>query len=191
MLNTRAIFERKISKFETQSCVIDGIELMDGDEFKDFSNNLLRDIKFIEDRKDEMYIDSAGKIHGLLAINNDSGDGILIDSQGYDYARYSAFMPKIKPYIEKQISLVADQIIKEATENTSNGSWAMYFEEMEENYGLVVNENNGIGTMLLDELESREEIAEIELGEECFDMTLYLDYCNNLDETESSQNMKM
>lgn len=192
MLTTKAIFERKISAFHTRECEINGIELMNDKEFEIFSKNLLSEQSFIADRKDEMYIGYAGKIHGLLALNIDSGDGILIDSQGYDYPRYAAFMPNIKPYIESQISIVAEQIIKESAENTSNGSWAIYFDEIEESYGIVVKENNGIGTLLLDELTSRDEIAEIEVLDDCFDMTIYLDYCSNLDEEiKPSQNMNM
>lgn len=192
MLNTKAIFERKTSDFELQNCVIEGIALMVEDEFEEFSNNLLEDRDFIIDRKEEMYIDSIGQIHGLLALNVESGDGILIDSQGYKYARYTAFMPNIKPYIEQQISIVAEQIIEEAAENTSNGSWAIYFDEIEESYGIVVKENNGIGTLLLDELTSRDEIAEVEVLDDCFDMTIHLDYCSNLDEEiKPSQNMNM
>ncbi len=192
MLTTKAIFERKISEFHTRECAINGIELMNDKEFETFSKNLLSEQSFIADRKEEMYIDSARKLHGLLALNIDSGDGILIDSQGYDYPRYVAFMPNIKPYIEQQISMVAEQIIKEAAENTSNGIWPIYFDEIEESYGIVVKENNGIGTLLLDELTSRDEIAEIEVLDDCFDMTIYLDYCSNLDEeTKPSQNMNM
>ena len=192
MLTTKAIFERKISAFDAQVCVINGIEVMDENEFEEFSNNLLEDRDFIIDRKEEMFIDSTGQIHGLLALNVESGDGILIDSQGHKYARYTAFMPNIKPYIEQQISIIAEQIIKEAAENTSNGSWAIYFDEIEESYGIVVKENNGIATLLLDELTSRDEIAEIEVLDDCYDMTIYLDYCSNLDEEiKPSQNMNM
>lgn len=192
MLTTKAIFERKISSFATRECVINGIEVMNENEFEEFSNNLLGDQTFVSDRKEEMYIDSRGRIHGLLALNKDSGNGILIDSQGYDYPRYVAFMPNIKPYIDNQISMVAEQIIKEAAENTSNGSWAVYFDEIEESHGLVVKEDNGIGTMLLDALTSRDEIAEIEVLGDCFDMTIYLDYCSNLgEEIKPSQNMEM
>ncbi len=192
MLTTKAIFERKISEFHTRECAINGIELMNDKEFETFSKNLLSEQSFITDRKDEMYIDTTGQIHGLLALNKDSGDGILIDSQGYDYPRYVAFMPNIKPYIDKQISIVAEQIIKESAENTSNGSWAIYFDEIKESYGIVIKENNGIGTLLLDELTSRDEIAEIEVLDDCFDMTIYLDYCSNLDEEiKPSQNMNM
>ena len=114
MLITKAIFERKLSEFDTQNCVIEGIALMGEDEFEEFSNYLLEDRDFIIDRKEEMYRDSIGQIHRLLALNVESGDGILIDSQGHKYARHTAFMPNIKPYIEQQISMIAEQIIKEA-----------------------------------------------------------------------------
>ena len=192
MLTTKARFERKISAFHTRECVINGIELMNEKEFNTFSKNLLSEQSFVADRKEEMFIDSTGQIHGLLALNIDSGDGILIDSKGYDYPRYVAFMPNIKSYIESQISIVAEEIIKESAENTSNGSWAIYFDEIEESYGIVVKDSNGIGTLLLDELTSRDEIAEIEVLDDCFDMTIYLDYCSNLDEEiKPSQNMNM
>ncbi|HZJ99540.1 MAG TPA: DUF6329 domain-containing protein [Tissierellaceae bacterium] len=192
MLITKAIFERKLSEFNTKNCVIEGIELMNGDEFYEFSNNLLEDRNFIIDRKEEMYVDFMGQIHGLLALDMESGDGILIDSQGHKYARYIAFLPNIKPYIEQQISIAAEQIIKEAAENTSNGSWAIYFDEIEESHGIVVKENNGIGTILLDTLNKREEISEIEVLDDCFDMTIYLDYCSNLDEEiKPNQSMNM
>ena len=48
-------------------------------------------------------------------------------------------------------------------------------------YHLMSAKNNGV---------TRDEIAEIEMEEECFDMTMYLDYCSHLDE-ETEQNMKM
>lgn len=190
MLITKAIFERKISEFDTQNCIIEGIEMMNEDEFEDFSKNLLDDKDFIKNRKEEMYIDGKGLVHGLLALNMDSGHGILIDSQGFDYARYTAFLPSIKSYIDNHISMVVDKIIEEATENSSNGSWVIYFDEIEENHGLIIKENNGIGTMLLKELENREEIAELEIGDGCFDMMFYSEHLSIIDD-EIEQNIKM
>lgn len=138
-----------------------------------------------------MFTDSLGEIHCILALNEESGDGILINSGGYDYARFVSFTPNIKPYIEQQIELLADQIIKNAAENTSNGSWIISFEEISEQYGITIKENNGIRSMLLSELESRKEMAETVADNGCFDMVLYLDYCNNLDESSMEQNIKM
>ena len=191
MLKTNAIFHRKVTELETQSCVIEAIQLMNQKEYGEFSKRLLSDQSFIADKKELMYTDPSGQTHGLLALNEESGDGILIDSSGYDYARYVSFMPNIKAYIDQQISQVADQIFEEAAENTSNGSWIVYFEEIAEEHGLNVTANNGIGTLILNELQSRDGMAEISLEENCLDMTLYLDYCKNINPSELEQNMGM
>lgn len=177
MLKTRAIFARKAPEIKTREAIIKSIQPMNDKEFKEFSRNLLEDRDFIIEKKEEMGVDSKGKVHSILALNIDSGDGILIDSQGFDHARYSAFAPNIKSYIDKQISMLVDKMIEEATENTSNGSWVIYFDEIEENYGLVVKEDNGIGAMVVEELENREELAELEIGDECFDMMFYIEHC--------------
>ncbi|MHB8061438.1 MAG: DUF6329 domain-containing protein [Ruminiclostridium sp.] len=189
MLITNAIFERKIDALRTKPCVIEAIEVMSSEEYENFKSNLLSDRAFIADRKEDMFTDSSGKIHCLLAMNEESGDGILIDSSGYDYARYVSFMPNIKAYIEQKISLAADKIIRNAAENTSNGSWTVSFEESSEQFGITVKENSGIGSMLLSELESRKEMAEIIVEDGCFDMVLYLDYCKNLEQSSMNQNM--
>jgi len=191
MLKTNAIFFRKVSELETQPCVIEAIQLMNQAEYDEFSKGLLRDRSFISDKKEDMFTDTSGQTHCLLALNEESGDGILINSSGYDYARYISFMPNIKTYIDQQISQVADQILQEASENTSNGSWIVYFEEIAEQHSLNVKANNGIGTLLVNELQGREEMAEILLEDDCFDMTLYLDYCKNINPSELEQNMGM
>ena len=191
MLKTNAIFFRKVSELETQPCVIEAIQLMNQSEYDELSKGLLRDRSFISDKKEDMFTDLSGQTHCLLALNEESGDGILIDSSGYNYARYISFMPNIKAYIDQQISQVADQILQEAAENTSNGSWIVYFDEIAEQHSLNVKVNNGIGTLLVNELQGREEMAEINLEEDCLDMTLYLDFCKNINPSELEQNMGM
>lgn len=189
MLITNAIFERKTNALSTRPCVIEAIEVLSSKEYENFKSNLLTDRAFIASRKEDMFTDSSGKIHCLLAMNDESGDGILINSSGYDYSRYVSFMPNIKAYIEQQISLVADKIFSDAAENTSNGSWAVSFEEISEQFELTVKENNGIGSMLLSELESRKEMAEIIVVDGGFNMVLYLDYCKNLEISSMNHNM--
>ena len=85
MLKTNAIFYRKVTELETKPCVIEAIQLMNQKEYGEFSKRLLSDQSFIADKKELMYTDPSGQTHGLLALNEESGDGILIDSSGYDY----------------------------------------------------------------------------------------------------------
>jgi hypothetical protein len=191
MLKINAIFQRKVAALETKPCVIETVNVMSNEEYEEFTSALLMDKSFIAYRKEDMFTDSSGQVHCILAMNDESGDGILIDSNGYDYARYVSFLPNIKPYISQQISHAADLIIEDARCNTSNGSWNIDFEEITKQYGIIVKENNGLENLLLLELESRTETAEISAKEGSFNMVLYPDCCNNLEEKPVEQNMGM
>ncbi|MPM90097.1 hypothetical protein SDC9_137214 [bioreactor metagenome] len=157
---------------EPQPCTIEAIYEMDHDTFENFCNGLTDNNIFITDLNDYMYIDSAGVIHGLLALDTESGDGVLIDSQGYDYARYTAFMPNIKSYIDKQTLLVVEQIVKDACEISDECEYAFDCDIAQKYYGFPVTENNGIGGMLLRELQKREEFLDIEVEEDVFYLKL-------------------
>lgn len=157
---------------------------MDCEKFKEFSNGLLEDRQFIADHKEDMFVDSNGVIHGLLALDMESGDGILIDSSGYDYARYSAFMPNIKPYLDEQIALTADKIIKVAITNAENGRWTFDIDDASRCYEIHIKESNGIGGMLILDLRERQEIGEIVVEGNCFEITLDSEYCNKLKDNE-------
>lgn len=172
MLSTNAIFDRKKSVVDPQPSTIEAVYEMDGDTFKHFCDTLMENHIFISDLKDYMYVDSAGVIHGLLALNTESGDGILIDSQGYDYARYAAFMPNIKEYVDKQIFLVAEQIVKDAIEMSDECDYAFDCESAEKHYGLPVTDDNGIGAILLRKLQDREEFSDIEVEDDVFYLKL-------------------
>ncbi|WP_242652565.1 hypothetical protein [Desulfofarcimen acetoxidans] len=83
-----------------------------------------------------------------------------------------------------RLNQLADQIIRESTQSTSNGTRSVYFDEIQERYHVPVSPDNGIGSMLLNILETRQEMAEIEPMEDGFDMVFYLDYCPNLDKSQ-------
>ena len=71
MLSTKAVFERKLSAIDAKPCVIEAIEEMDHKRFEDFCDNLLRDEQFIADRKEDMFVDSVGVVHGLLPMDTE------------------------------------------------------------------------------------------------------------------------
>jgi hypothetical protein len=183
MLNLQAIFTRKADDYPIWNCVIEKIVELPEKEYKYFKTAPLRDMSFIAENTDIMCRDENGIYHCLLVLGEGSSDGVLIESEGYDYARYSSFMPGAREFVAARINNLADQIIKESTQNTSSGSWIVYFDEMQERYHVPVSPNNGIGSMLMEILEARPEMAELELMEDCFDMVFYLDYCPNLDES--------
>lgn len=91
-LELQAAFEHKPSNFRTSDCVVKQVVRLPGREFDFFKNNLLRDYDFIRDNVDSMFVDK-DKSHCLLVVGEDRKDGVLVESSGYAYARYAAFIP--------------------------------------------------------------------------------------------------
>jgi len=60
-------------------------------EYERFTKNLLDDFDFIAQRKDKMWMDGNKVWHCLLVKAKGAEEGILVESEGYDYARYAAF----------------------------------------------------------------------------------------------------
>lgn len=123
-----------------------------------------------------------GIYHCLLVLGENQPDGVLIEAEGYDYARYSSYFPSARDYLNARLHELTEHLIRDSTQNTSNGSWMIYFNEIKTQYGVNLEDSGCISTMLCESLAARPEMAEIELMEDGFDMTLYLDYCPNLED---------
>jgi hypothetical protein len=71
---------------------VEKVIVLDVDLFERFENNLLEDYDFIKDNVDLMYQDRDDVWHCLFITYSGSDYGILVESEGYYYARYSAYM---------------------------------------------------------------------------------------------------
>lgn len=187
MFNLKAILERKAGDYPASDCVIEKIVELPENEYKYFKTAPLRDMSFIAENTDLMCRDPNGVYHCLLVLGEGSSDGVLIEAEGYNYARYSSFIPWAREFVTARLNNLAEQIMKESTENTSSGSWIIYFDELQEKYDVPISASNGTGSMLLKILEPRPEMAEIEMTEDGFDMVFYLNYCPNLDESQMQE----
>ncbi len=99
-MKLNAIFHRKETGFETQSCVVEKIIPLTGAEFDSFAAHMVtRDWDFIRDNKDLMNVDPDGTMHCLLITGEGREDGILVQASGYDYARYAAHVPHVHSII--------------------------------------------------------------------------------------------
>lgn len=61
-------------------------------DFAVYASTLLTDQPFITDNRDLMCVDEAGCWHCILVQDEAAGCGLLICADGYDYARYSAYV---------------------------------------------------------------------------------------------------
>lgn len=87
----------------TDEFVIEKVVEIDNVIFEIFLNNLLNDYDFIKDNKDLMYCDENNVMHCIYVTTKDSDFGVLIESEGYNYARYCAYLPKILLTIKEEI----------------------------------------------------------------------------------------
>lgn len=63
---------------------------LETEAFQTFSNNLLTDYDFVKDNLELMYKDKNGIYHCLLVKEKNSTGGILTESEGHRYPRYTA-----------------------------------------------------------------------------------------------------
>ena len=121
-----------------------------------------------------------GHDHCLLVLGEGRADGVLVQCGGDGRAAYSAYMAGVRDIVQAQLDRAVDYIVRQATENTSNGSWHAYFNqrpgrvgcsvsfaELEKRLGLTIREGSGLDGMLLDALRRRPEVSAVELDDGC------------------------
>lgn len=67
---------------------------LEAEIFEAFLNSPLGDYDFIEDNIERMYIDKDGIWHCILITAEGYDFGVLVQSEGYSYARYAASIPR-------------------------------------------------------------------------------------------------
>jgi hypothetical protein len=90
----------------TKKIKVEKVIEIDVDVFKSFEQFLLLDYDFIKDNVDFMYVDKNEVWHCIFITYSGSDYGILVESEGYHYARYSAY--------------------KELNEEIENAKWEKY-----------------------------------------------------------------
>lgn len=98
-MNIRALFRRKEPELKdyTFNCVV----VLPTSEYEHFQKNLLNDYDFIRMNKDRMGVRD-GVPHCILVVGERSQDGILVNSEGASYARYTAHFPGAAAYLQQQ-----------------------------------------------------------------------------------------
>lgn len=100
MLNTS--LERKPTELAVKGCIIEKAIPVSHRKFEAITKAPLRGEPLIAENKDIMYFDSKYNMyHCLLIYDKDFGDGIVVNSEGSDYARYAQYVPQAKVIYEQ------------------------------------------------------------------------------------------
>lgn len=90
----------KADRFVPKKCAVEKVIEASDAEFQRFIENPLERNYYLAAYKDLMgYYDDC--YHGVLFVSKQSGDGLLVNSEGYDYARYSQFIPNAREIIQR------------------------------------------------------------------------------------------
>ena len=100
-MNARAIFRRKEVCFEPSECEIEKVIHLSDSDFSRFQQTLLDNYDFLRENADLMRVED-GVTHCLLVVGESFEDGILVNSEGSDYARYAAYFPNAKSFLLTQ-----------------------------------------------------------------------------------------
>lgn len=116
----------------------------------------------------------------LLTLGEDHEDGVIVDLSEKAYEGIPAIIPDAREQLENHIRLLADYCVQEGVDNTKDGKWSVSYDELYYHFdSTTVTSRNGMGRLLREELQQKEEINELIMTEDCIEMTYHMEYCQN------------
>lgn len=86
--------------FQPQNVVIEKAVQLSKTDYLKLLKQPLSDHAFIEKYNQEMYVDDQEIMHCILYYSDDFSEGIVVDSEGYNYARYQGYINDVHSLIE-------------------------------------------------------------------------------------------
>lgn len=176
-MKIKGIMMRKEPQFKLHECSIEKLVVLPEPKYRQFCTKMLADYDFIAENRELMYaegVPGAEAYHCLLVMGEDSEDGVLVESEGAGYARYASYQPYIKSYLREQLRMAADDILRGEMGKQADGSWLIGWDDIKEHLDITVSRTNGIGQLLVEELNHREEVAEAIATEDGMEMSMIL-----------------
>ena len=146
VINT--VMRRKDSQVDLQKCMVEKVIEISQADFSALCNGLLEDKDYISKYKNLMRVDNNGITHCLLVLGSDTEDGILINSEGYNYARYSAYIPNIRQSVTLEQFPALESFNKrmiDVTNSIMNQAIASCEESGDPEYRVDINKYNRVG----------------------------------------------
>ena len=90
----------KASGYMRDKCVVEKVIEIPETDFKRLLAAPLEDKYYIKQNCELMGVDDDSTSHCVLVIDCHNGDGMLIESEGYNYARYSQYIPNAREIVK-------------------------------------------------------------------------------------------
>lgn len=164
-----ASFQRSRSGMLTNICEIKKVVELTDEEYALFSQNLTASHKLLAQESEEYRVDDHGIAQCLLVMAEGRQDGILILTEGNDYARHTAHLPNARQFLKMDQSFrlsefidrmhsIVNRFVDEAIENQVEGEYKISISSVHD------STDNGAfdETLFMDMLSERAEIAEVD-----------------------------
>ena len=182
----QAVFERK-PDFRLRDVVIETVTRLPKEEYEQFLSSPCDSYEFIEKNSKSMLMDEKnGVFYCMLVTGEGYRDGVLVEADGYPYARYASYVPDATAlcydYLSKVNGILAkavEEIVKEGTNMTTTGNWMTDRSKVETLLGEGQSENPRLWKLMQDMLRERQEVSLVDCVEEGFDIYYYLDFSPN------------
>ena len=182
----QAVFERK-PDFRLRDVVIETVIRLPKEEYEQFLSSPCDSYEFIEKNSKSMLMDEKnGVFYCMLVTGEGYRDGVLVEAEGYPYARYASYVPDGTALCYDSLSKVngilakaVEEIVEEGTNMTTTGNWMTDRSKVETLLGEGQSENPCLWKLLQDMLGERPEVAQVDRMDEGFDIYYYLDFCPN------------
>ena len=144
-------------------------------EFENFLQSPMECQDFIKGNVDLMRQDESGVYHCLLVTGENHRDGVLVEADGYDYARYASYVPDAAAFSYDSLSemgyrlaFLVEQSVAKGLAAAQEGCWEVSFDEIREQSGLELGENPFLQELMADMIAERPEVAEVCIWRDCF-----------------------
>lgn len=134
-----------------------------------------------------MYMDGRTKqYHCLLVTGEGHRDGVLVEAEGYSYARYAAYVPEISALSYRSLAKanaaltnIVEKIIEEGTSMTRTGNWSVDYYEVLHQMKIDSADEVYLQKLMQSMLEERHEVLWAECIDGGFDIQYRLEFCPN------------
>ena len=166
-------------------------------EFEKFLQSPMECQDFIKGNVDLMRQDESGVYHCLLVTGENHRDGVLVEADGYDYARYASYVPDAAAFAYDSLSemgyrlaFLVEQSVTKGLDAAQEGYWEVSFEEIREQSGLELGENPFLQELMADMITVRPEVAEVCIWRDCFSVNYRPEFCHDHQKEEGQEHAR-
>lgn len=167
-------------------------------EFEQFLKSPMEYQDFIKEDVDLMRQDESGVYHCLLVTGDNHRDGVLVEADGYDYARYASYVPDAAAFAYDSLSemgyrlaFLVEQFVTKGLDSAQEGYWEVSFEEIRKQSGLELGDNPFLQELMADMITERPEVAEVCIWRDCFSVNYRPEFCHDHQKEEIPESREM